>query len=78
MKFKKDFQTCGVHFTLVGPEHQKINGQVQVTWRMLCTITHSLMVHVIVLEAYILFILMYTTDHIFPVLPIKDMINEDS
>ena len=39
-------------------------------------ITHSLMVHVKVLEAYIDFGLMYTTDHIFPVLPIKDLINE--
>ena len=40
-------------------------------------IAHSLMVHAIVLEAYIHFALIYTTDHIFPVLPIKDMINED-
>ena len=28
-------------------------------------------------EAYNYFSLIYTTDHIFPVLPIKDMINED-
>ena len=35
------------------------------------------MVHARVSEAYIHFALMYTTDHIFPVLPIKDMINED-
>ena len=35
------------------------------------------MVHARVLEAYIHFSLMYTTDHIFPVLPIKYMINED-
>ena len=35
------------------------------------------MVHARVLEAYIHFALMYTTDHIFTVLPIKDMINED-
>ena len=34
------------------------------------------MVHVRVLEAYIHFTLMYTTDHIFPVLPIKYPINE--
>ena len=26
---------------------------------------------------YVHFVLMYTTDHIFPVLPIKDLINED-
>ena len=55
-----------------------MNGQVEVTWKTLCTIAHSLMVHVRVLEAYIHFSLMYMTDHIFPVLPIKDLINEDS
>ena len=54
-----------------------MNRQVEVTWRTLRTITHSLMVHAIVLEAYINFALMFTTDHIFPVLPIKDLINED-
>ena len=35
------------------------------------------MVHARFLEAYINFSLMYTTDHIFLVLQIKDMINED-
>ena len=34
------------------------------------------MVHAIVLEAYNHFALMYTADRIFPVLPIKDLINE--
>ena len=62
---------------LAAPEHQEMNGQVEVTWRTLCTITHSLMVHARFLEAYIHFALMYTTDNSFPVLPIKDMINKD-
>ena len=35
------------------------------------------MVHAIVLEDYIHFALMYTADHILPVLPIKYLINED-
>ena len=35
------------------------------------------MLHAIVLEKYVHFTLMYTTDNIFPVLLIKDMINED-
>ena len=47
------------------------------TQRTLRTIAKYLMVHDRVLEAYINFALMYTTDHIFPVLPIKDLINED-
>ena len=54
-----------------------MNIQVEVTWRTLCTVTHSLIVHARVPEVYIHFILMHTTDHIFPVLPIKDLINED-
>ena len=62
---------------LVAPEHQEMNGQVEVTWRTLRKIAQYLMVHARVLETYILFALMYTTDHIFPVLPIKDMINKD-
>ena len=49
--------------------------QVEVTWEMLHTVAHYLMVHVRVPEVYVHFTLMYTTDHIFPVLPIKDLIN---
>ena len=63
--------------TLAAPEHQEINGQVEVTWKMFCTIAHYLMVHSRYLEVYVHFALMYTTDHIFPFLPIKDIINED-
>ena len=47
------------------------------TQRTLRTIAHSSMVHAGVLEAYINFALMYTADHIFPGIPIKDLINED-
>ena len=47
------------------------------TWRTLCTVAHALMVHAIVPEAFFHFALIYTTDHIFPVLLIKDLINED-
>ena len=62
---------------LAAPEHQEINGQVEVTWRTLRTVAYSLMVHSRFLEEYVNFALMYTTDHIFPVLPIKYLINED-
>ena len=61
---------------LAAPEHQEMNRQVEVAWRTLRTIAHSIMVHARFLEAYIHFSLMYTTDNIFPVLPIKDLINE--
>ena len=63
--------------TLAAPERQDLNGQVEVTWRTLRKVSHSVMVHARVPEVYIHFALMYTTDHIFPVIPIKDVINED-
>ena len=62
---------------LAAPEHQEMNGQVEVTWRTLRTVAHSLMVYARVPEVYVHFALMYMTDHIFPVLPIKDIINKD-
>ena len=61
---------------LAAPEHQEMNRQVEVTWKTLCTVAHYLMVHARVLELYVHFVLIYTTDHIFPVLPIKDLINK--
>ena len=54
-----------------------MNAQFEVTWRTLRTVAHALMIHARVPEIYVHFALMNTTDHIFPVLPIKDLINED-
>ena len=54
-----------------------MSGQVEVARRTLRKIAHSIMVHARVLEAYIHFALMYTTYHIFTVLPIKYMINKN-
>ena len=73
--FKEEFQTCGVHLKLAAPEHQEMNVQVEVTWRTLRTVSLSLMVHARILEAYIHFAFMYTTNKLFPILPINDMIN---
>ena len=77
MEFKEECQTCGVRLTLAAPEHGEMNGQVEVKRRTLRTIVHALMVHARVPEVYVHFALMYTTDHIFSVLPIKYLINED-
>ena len=74
-EFREECQTHGVHLALASTEHQEMNGHVKVTWKQVITISHSLKEHARVLEAYINFALMYTTYHIFPVLPIKDMIN---
>ena len=61
---------------LAAPEHQEMNGQVEMTWRTLCTVAHALMVHARLPEVYVHFALIYTIDHIFPVLPIKDIITK--
>ena len=76
-EFKDECQNHGVRLMLAAPEHKDMNGQVEVTWRTLRTVAHSLMVHARVPEVYVHFTLMYTIDHIFPVIPIKDHINED-
>ena len=49
-EFQEQCQTHGVHLTLSDPKRQEMNRQVKVTWRTLCTIAHSLMVHARVLE----------------------------
>ena len=54
-----------------------MNGKVEVTWSTLRIVAQALMVHARVPEVYVHFALMYTTDHIFPVLPIKDLINNE-
>ena len=41
------------------------------------TVAHYLIVNARVSEVYVHFALMYTTDHIFLLLPIKDIINKD-
>ena len=76
-EFKDECQTRGVRLTLAAPEHQEMNRQVEVTWRTLHSVAHSIMVHARVPEVYVHFAIMYMTDHIFPVLPIKDILNED-
>ena len=76
-EFKYECQTRGVRLKLAAPGHQEMNGKVEVTWRTLRTVAHSLMVHARVPEVYVHFALMYTTDHIFLIIPIKDLINED-
>ena len=75
MEFKYECQNRGFCLTLAAPEHQEMNRKVEVTWRTVHTVAHYLMVHARVPEVYVHFTLMYTTDHIFPVLPIKDFIN---
>ena len=66
-----------MQLSLTAPDHQKINDQVEVTWQTLQTISHSIMVHVWISDKCIHFSLMYMTGHIFTVLPIKHLVNQD-
>ena len=52
-----------------------MNRQVEVTWITLREFAHSPMVHARVPEVYVHLALIYTIDHIFLVIPIKDLIN---
>ena len=47
------------------------------TQRTLKTIAHSIMLHARFSDTYIHFSLIYTTDHVFPVLPIKNLVNQN-
>ena len=61
-EFKEECQTHGVRLTLAVPEHQEMNGQVEVTWITLRTIAHALMVDDRFPEVYVYFSLIYTID----------------
>ena len=78
INFQDECQTRGVWITLEAMEHKEMNVQVKVTLRTFHTIAHSLMVHAQVSDVYIHLPLMYTADHILPVLPIKELISKDS
>ena len=64
-EFQEDISICVVWLASEAPEHQENNNQVEVTWRVLQTITHSIIVHTRVYDEYIHFAFIYTTDHIF-------------
>ena len=53
-----------------------MNDQVKVTWIILRTFAHSITLQAWVYENYIHFVLIHTTDHIFPVLPNKYLVNQ--
>ena len=77
----KDFQeglsARVVRLTLAAPDYKETNKSVEVTWRNLRNIEHSIMVNEQVLDEYINIVLMYTTHHIFTVLPSKHLVNRD-
>ena len=76
--FQEGICVRGVRIELAAPDHQEINGQIEVTWKTLQIIVHSIMVHAWFSDEYIHFVLIYMTDHMFPVLLIKYLVNQDS
>ena len=75
--FQKVLSVREVWLLLPAPDNQDMNDQVEVTWQTFWSIAHSIMVHPQVYDEYIHFELMYTTDDIFPFLPIKNLVNRD-
>ena len=83
MQFTSNECWCGLSvrgliLAIAASDHQWINAQVEVTWWNFLTIVYSIIGHAQVYDEYIHCALMYTTDHILPVLPIKNLINKDS
>ena len=76
-EFQKGLSVRGIQLALAPTYHQEMNGQVEVTWKILRTITHSIMVHAQVSDKYIHLALIYTTDHIYLVIPIKPLVIQD-
>ena len=75
--FRKVFLYVDYYFN---SQQQKIkigNGQVEVTWQTLLTITYLIMVHAQVLDEYIHFALIYRTEHTYFVLTMKHLVNQD-
>ena len=68
--FKEDIHVRGLQLESAAIYQQIINGQVELTCITLRAIVYSVMVHARVSDEYIHLALMYTTDNIFPVLPI--------
>ena len=54
-EFQEGLYVREVRLSLAEPDHHEINGQVEVTWQKLPTITHSIMVHARVSDKRIYF-----------------------
>ena len=76
-EFQGGISVRGLRLALVAPYHQEINNQFEVAWKTFQTFAHSIMVHTQVYDKYIDFALMHTTDHIFHILSIKKLVNQD-
>ena len=76
-EFQKGISVCWVQIALAEPDHQDTKVQVEVTWQTLRTIADQIKVHTRVSDEYIHFELIYTTNNIFNVSPIKPLVNQD-
>ena len=75
--FQEVIYVHGLRLALSTPDHNEMNVQVEGTWRTFGALANAIMVDARVSEEYIHFAFMYTTYHIFPVLPIKHLVNQD-
>ena len=54
-EFQEGLSIRGLKLVLATPDHQEMNGQVEVTWKTWRTIAHSIMVHAQVPEKIYIF-----------------------
>ena len=76
-EFKDGCAVRGVNLTLAAPEHQEMNGIVESTWKNIRTIAHAQLNFGRVEESLTHFALIHAAHVIVPVLPLRDLVNED-
>ena len=75
--FQEGFSVHAVRLSLVPSYHLDIIGPIELTRPTLQTIAHSIILHALVSDKYIKISLIYTTHHLFIVIPIKHLVNQD-
>ena len=74
-EFQEGLCVHGALLELEAPDLHAMNVQVEVTCQTLQNLAHSIMANARVSDKYIHFTIMYTTNHIFPFIPIKHLVN---
>ncbi|MGH7973946.1 MAG: hypothetical protein ACREBR_00370 [bacterium] len=72
-EFKHEALSAGIRLTIAAPRHQEQNTYCERTWQTIRTIAQKLLLHARVGPQYNHHALMYATDHIFPVIPWKNL-----
>ncbi|MGH7955157.1 MAG: hypothetical protein ACREOZ_04270, partial [Gloeomargaritales cyanobacterium] len=72
-EFKQAALTSGFRLTIAAPRHQEQNAYCERTFQTIRLIAHKLLLNARAGEQYLHHALLYATDHIFPVIPWKNL-----